>query len=704
MMMGAKVLGCHNGGTIDLHGRDRTEWTKLGATAAVGATSMTLSEPVDWATGDLILVTSTSLNENDAESRTITSVSGDMRTVTFTPGLSNAHNGAAPITRTRTQDGKSWTADLRAEVGLLSRNVRIQGDAASDTAGFGGHIMVMNNGTGCCLTSGKGFIEGVELFRMGQKSIKGRYPMHWHMLAGDGAGQYFKDSVVRKSFNRAITLHGTESALVENNFCYDHLGHGIFLEDGSERFNVIRKNVVALSRRPAIGEQLLETDNGFSSPQNSSPSSFWITNPNNFFTDNIAAGTVGTGYWFAFPQKPLNTSLTDPRFAGLEPYKQPLGSFERNTAHSCALGIDINDQLSATDTLLINGEWANNGPFYFNDCNFFANDIAIYAGIGGARKNVVYRNNVFADNKTNLFLATYHLCEESLMIADSGQGLLPTSQTRTVYAVYDGAGRMKNNHLVGFDGTNANFLQNIGAATKHPNHYFEGLTFDPPGPPRAILTNYNIIPPANIGANSPGHPRIWAQVIYDVDGSTSGIPDSSIISNHPFMMTGNEVRPLNWTNMYATTNRFAQWRMTYSIASDLNPNISAVRTKPGTAPRGVYYINGFKEQHQLPLIVRDDFLYTYSYESLPSSKRVNMTLGDAVAGDFVLIRYKDFGQLGFSGIFERFYRFRLFPGNQWRPLRAPGGDDHQPELYHHVDDQHLSTGDGFRWRRHRRWG
>ena len=630
--MGAKLLGAHNGGALEIHGRDRVEWTKLGATAAAGvATSLTLSEPVDWTVGDSILVTSSRASWNEAETRTITAVSPDMLTVSFTTPLTYLHNGST-ITKTRSTDAKSWTGDLRAEVGLLSRNVKIQGDATSETAGFGGHIMVMNGGTTCCVTHGRAYIEGVELFRMGQKSVLGRYPMHWHMVAEGGVGQYFRDSVVRRSFNRAITIHGTESTLVENNFCYDHLGHGIFLENGSERFNVIRKNVVALSKKPVDGEEILETDNGFNAPQNRSPSSFWITNPNNTFTDNIAAGTQGTGFWFAFPQKPLGASLTHPRFSALEPHKQPLGAFDRNTAHSSMMGLDINDQLSATDTLVLNGEWANNGPFYFNDCTWYCNNNAIYAGIGGERKNVVYRNNVFSDNEFNLFLATYQLCEESLMIADSGFGLQPSTTNRVVYAVYDGAGRMKKNHLVGYNASYGRFLQNIGAATKHPNHYFESLTFDPATPPRSVLTDYNLIPPADIGANDPGHPRIWASVIVDVDGSISGIPNSSIVSNQPWMLTGGETRPSVWTNTYRSSHRFAQCRLNYGQDTSLYPNISAVRSKTGTPTVGVYYINGFKEQQQLPFIVREDYLYTYRYESLPTTKRVIVDLDDAVAG------------------------------------------------------------------------
>ena len=644
LVMGSKVLGVHNGGTLDLHGRDRIEWTRLGVNAAAGATSLTLIEPVDWEVGDSILVTSSRASWNEAETRTITAVSPDMRTVSFTPGLAYLHNGST-LTKTRSSDGKSWTGDLRAEVGLLTRNVKIQGDAASETAGFGGHIMVMNGGTSCCVTNGRGFIEGVELYRMGQKSALGRYPMHWHMVAEGGVGQYFRDSVVRHSFNRAITIHGTESTLVENNFCYDHLGHGIFLEDGSERFNVIRRNVVALSKKPVAGEELLETDNGFNAPQNRSPSSFWITNPNNTFTENVAAGTEGTGFWFAFPRQPLNASLNHPRFAGLEPYKQPLGAFDRNSAHSSRMGLDINDQVNADDTLAINGEWANNGPFYFNDCTWYCNDNAIYAGIGGERKNVVYRNNVFSDNEINLFLATYQLCEESIMVADSGFGLQPAGTIRTVYAVYDGAGRMKKNHLVGYHASNARFLQNIGAAIKHPNHYFESLTFDPPTPVRSVLTDYNLIPPPNVDANGPGHPRIWAQVIVDVDGSISGVANSSLVSNHPFLLTGGETRPSVWTYMYRSDHRFAQCRLEYGIPFGSIPNVSVVRTKAGTPSRGVYYINGYNEWHQLPFIVREDFLYTCFYETLPSTRRVVVNLDDAVVGDDYVVCFKDFGKL-----------------------------------------------------------
>ena len=639
-MMGTKFIGAHNGGRLEFHGEERVSWTRLGANAAAGASSITMLEPVDWRPGEEILITSTSTDWNQAEKRVVASVTPDGLTVHLTSPLNYFHSGETR-THTRPTDGKTWSIDLRAEVGLLSRNVLIQGDAESEVSGFGGHIMVMNM-EGCCETPGVGNIQGVELYRMGQKGMLGRYPFHWHMLLNTGQGQYFRNNSVHRSFNRAITIHGTESTLVEDNFCYDHIGHGLFLEDGSERFNTIRRNVVVLSKRPARGEEVTPSDNERNEVQNRTPASYWITNPNNVFEDNVAAGTEGTGFWFAFPTSPMGDSAVEPYFSGLEPHKEPLGKFDRNTAHSCMNGFDINDQLNPDHSLRLNGAWENDGPFFLNDCVWYSNNVGVYAGIGQRRQNVVYYNNTFADNETAVFLATYQLVEESLLIADSGLGHF-TGQP-TMYAVYDGAGRMKNNHMVGWQHPDSRLLSNIGAAIKHPNHRFEGFTWDQPGPPTNILPNYDIVPPPNTGANHAAHPRMWAQVVLDIDGSITGTPNSSIIANNRFMMTGQERRPANWANNLVSPHRFAQLRASYSISSDTNPNVSVVREKARTPSAGVYYINGFKENHQLPLIVNEGFLYTYYYESLPSSNRINFTFDDTEIGDTVTVRIKEFGR------------------------------------------------------------
>jgi autotransporter-associated beta strand protein len=166
-------------------------------------------------------------------------------------------------------------------------------------------------------------------------------------------------------------------------------------------------------------------------------------------------------------------------------------------------------------------------------------------------------------------------------------------------------------------------------------------------------------------------------VIVDVDGSISGVPNSSIISNHPFMLTGGETRPSEWTNTYRSDNRFAQCRLEYGVPHGSFPDVSVVRTKPGTPTRGVYYINGYNEWHQLPLIVRKDFLYTYSYPILPSTKKVIVNFEDAEAGAHSVLRFKDFGKLGsltVSGMTSYSSLANLKAGSTSGFYREPNGD------------------------------
>ncbi len=121
-----------------------------------------------------------------------------------------------------------------------------------------------------------------------QKKVLARYPVHWH-LSGPVTNQYVKNSSIWKTFNRCVTIHGTDQVQLVRNVCHDHIGHGIFLEDGAERGNVIEGNLVLTTRQPATGEQLLASD--------ATPASFWITNPDNVVRGNHAAGSRGFGFW-----------------------------------------------------------------------------------------------------------------------------------------------------------------------------------------------------------------------------------------------------------------------------------------------------------------------------------------------------------------------------------------------------------------------
>jgi cell migration-inducing and hyaluronan-binding protein len=198
----------------------------------------------------------------------------------------------------------------------------------------------------------KMFVEGVEFNRMGQNLTLARYPIHWH-LVGDARGQYIRNSAIRDTYNRCVTVHGTNNLQVENNVTYNTVGHCFFLEDGIETGNQYIRNLAIQTKchtsKPcdptnlapfgSTSHKLNFVTTGQESkdvliPSDNTVSSFWITNPENTYRDNVAAGSDATGFWFAFPEHPTG------KFEGTEisrntwPRRTKFREFKGNVAHS----------------------------------------------------------------------------------------------------------------------------------------------------------------------------------------------------------------------------------------------------------------------------------------------------------------------------------------------------------------------------------
>ena len=228
-IFGNKVIAVHSG-QLEMHGKQRDiAWTDLSQTAEVGATSITLndipsSQSFDWKVGETIVIASTDFNAHHAETRSITEVSDDSvnPVITFADPLEYKHYAGIE----RYGDD---TLEMRAEVGLLSRNVKFQGSDCSSSSKYGAHIMLHPGNENKVV----GRIENVELTRVGQSSKLGRYPIHFHM-AGNVADSYIKNNAIHEAFNRGITVHGVQNLLVDNNVLYGIDGHAVFLEDGIE--------------------------------------------------------------------------------------------------------------------------------------------------------------------------------------------------------------------------------------------------------------------------------------------------------------------------------------------------------------------------------------------------------------------------------------------------------------------------------------
>jgi hypothetical protein len=315
-----------SGGTLNLHGDRTNTWTKLAATAAAGSTSIKVLDASGWRVGDEIVLASTDYNPRQAERRTISAISGN--TLTLDSKLDYMHFGKI-----------TFDVDERGEVGLLTRNIKIQASADAEQSFLGGHIMAM--------PSSRMFVEGVELNRMGQNLTLARYPIHWH-LVGEGKGQYIRNAAIHDTYNRCVTVHGTNNLQVENNVTYNTVGHCFFLEDGIETGNQFVHNLAIQTKchtsKPCVPTNLSATGegpraNGQQSrdvliPSDNTVASYWITNPDNVYRDNVAAGSDSNGFWMSLTEHPLG------QFDGTEiskatwPRRTKLREFKGNVGHS----------------------------------------------------------------------------------------------------------------------------------------------------------------------------------------------------------------------------------------------------------------------------------------------------------------------------------------------------------------------------------
>jgi cell migration-inducing and hyaluronan-binding protein len=323
-----------SGGTLNLHGDTTHTWTKLAETAEAGSTRIEVLDASGWEVGDQIVLASTDYNPRQAETRFITATRGD--TITLDQPLEYMHFGRI-----------TFDVDERGEVGLLTRNIKVNASEDALESYKGGHIMAM--------PGSRMYVEGVELHRMGQHMELARYPIHWHLVGEAGEGQYVRNAAIHDTFNRCVTVHGTHDLRVENNVTYNTVGHCFFMEDGIETGNEFVRNLAIQTKchptmecvpvnLAANGE--LDSENrgalrqtSFSGehtllPSDNTVSSYWITNPDNSFIDNVAAGSDETGFWFSLPEHPNGQFLGTEASLNTWPRRTPLRAFRGNVAHS----------------------------------------------------------------------------------------------------------------------------------------------------------------------------------------------------------------------------------------------------------------------------------------------------------------------------------------------------------------------------------
>ena len=303
-----------------------------------GATQLLVSGPVPtWrggapGLGDQIVLTSTDFLPAHSEQLEVGSVSMDGMTITLNTPTKFPHHASAIDLTSRIPQNQGLTnltsVDTRAAVGLLTRSIQIVSDGESPVDPlpannfFGGHV-VFRQGFAALQ------IQGVEFYQLGEGGRIGHYPVHFHMARQVPANTFIKDSTVWDSMTRWFVLHATQGVLLARNIGYLSIGHGYYLEDGTETNNKLYANL-GVTARAAVGIRSgqdtikpdasnprmvpgilasLQDDAGNPygpdsehTPYDSDyehPTLFWFMNGWNDFQSNMAVGaeTCGMCYW-----------------------------------------------------------------------------------------------------------------------------------------------------------------------------------------------------------------------------------------------------------------------------------------------------------------------------------------------------------------------------------------------------------------------
>ena len=313
------------GGRMEFHGApmNRT-WVKLGAKVDEGTTELVLAEPVEgWRPGQRILIPTTGSlslfeyrnkerrliptvrDKSHSEERTIVSVVGNKLVVD------------APLSHRHRCEG-----DFRGEVANLSRNVVVE---SAEPDGMRGHTMYHANSAGS--------ISYAEFRHLGKKGVLGRYSLHFHLCRDTMRGALCRGCFDSRSANRWLVVHGTDHLIVRECVGYNSLGHGFFLEDGTEVGNLFDRNlaVQALHASP-LPKQMLPFDEN-------EGAGFWWANSLNAFTRNVAVECDQYGFRFEATQTPdFNPVLAVPQADGtrkkIDIRTLPFVRFDDNEAHS----------------------------------------------------------------------------------------------------------------------------------------------------------------------------------------------------------------------------------------------------------------------------------------------------------------------------------------------------------------------------------
>ncbi len=303
----------------------RLAYSRMTADKAAAATTVSVLSTAGWVAGDELCVASTTRTAADCEKKTILTVDSATQ-VTLTAGLTNAHSGTIPT---------------RAEVGNLTRNVKIRGISAS----LQGYCFFQTTATVA--------IANVEFLQLGSATA-GKRGIDAQATTGSNTLTYcsFHDYAVTSSVGVFINV-GTSA----NNIT---VSNGVFYNISSNNFSV----GTAVTASPGW----IFDANLFILTAGSSQNLVALSDVGGTFTNNTMIGATGLGLIMT------ESGAT-------------IGTFSGNTCHSNAVqGVSVAGFViggTISNTLL----WRNSaaGILFQSGCNSLT--IANPTAFGNASRN-----------------------------------------------------------------------------------------------------------------------------------------------------------------------------------------------------------------------------------------------------------------------------------------------------------------------------
>lgn len=303
---------------MEIHGSPLNHtWVKLSQDVAAGSNTVHVAKPLTgWRVGDEVIVTGSvrkgsggsyrnNPEEATTEQRRIKAINGNQ--IQLDQPLAYEHSGSGRF---------------HCEIANLSRNVIIE---SADPDGVRGHTVYHR--------FSKGGISYARFAHLGKEGVLGRYAIHFHLVGDTMRGSQVKGVAIVDSENRWITIHGTQYLVVRDCIGYKSVGHGYFLEDGTEVYNLLDHNLaVHAYRGRRLPDQVLPFD-----PNDGA--GFWWANGRNTLVRNVTCENDEYGYRYDMQkdrrfdaQLPILTPEGKEQLVDVRTI--PIWRFEDNEAHT----------------------------------------------------------------------------------------------------------------------------------------------------------------------------------------------------------------------------------------------------------------------------------------------------------------------------------------------------------------------------------